>query len=338
MDVLSEVLRIIRLTGGFFFISRYSKPWSLSSPPADELARIMETRAECISLFHIVLEGRCWFSFEGRKPFVVDKGTLVIFPHSNAHIMYSNKGIYSRPITTLLSFTEGDRLPEINYGGKGKVSVLLCGYMQCDQKFNPLIGALPDVLLVSTRDSALCKHAAEKDVSLFRNIIQRNSGDWVDKTLQFIYKEAISKSPGSSTMMIRLTELLFVEVLRKYMEKLPTENGGWLAGIKDPEIGQALRLLHARPEYKWNVNELAQAVGVSRSALGQRFTELVGEPPISYLTGWRMQLAKTLLLQPNLSISSIAKQVGYDSDVSFSRAFKRFKGEPPVSWRNHKLE
>ncbi|CAN5185077.1 hypothetical protein BH23BAC1_BH23BAC1_45510 [soil metagenome] len=138
-------------------------------------------------------------------------------------------------------------------------------------------------------------------------------------------------------MIIQLTELIYVEVLRRYMKQLPYKSRCWLAGIKDSEIGLALRLLHAHPEHKWNVSELAQAVGVSRSALGQRFTDLVGEPPISYLTGWRMQLAKSLLLQPILSISSIAEQVGYNSDVSFSRAFKRFKGEPPVSWRNNAL-
>jgi AraC family transcriptional regulator, alkane utilization regulator len=335
MDVLSEVLRVVRLTGGIFFTTRFSAPWSVFSPPAGELGRLMHTRAECITLFHILLEGKCWFGLQGRQPFVVDKGTVVIFPHSPSHIMCSHTGLSSKPIVTLLPFAAEEGLPEIQHGGSGETTRFICGYLQCDQRFNPLIGALPDVLLISPRDSAVRKYAAEQDPALLPNILLTQAGDWMDTTLQYLIQETKDKRLGSATMMARLTELLFVETLRRYMQQLPAESDGWMAGIRHPEVGRCLHLLHAQPGKKWTMRELALAVGMSRSALAQRFTDLIGEPPIHYLTRWRMQLAKNLMLQPDLSISSIAAQIGYDSDEAFNRAFKRYIGEPPVSWRNH---
>jgi AraC-like DNA-binding protein len=146
-------------------------------------------------------------------------------------------------------------------------------------------------------------------------------------------EEADGARPGSFAMLARLTELLYVEVLRRYMQQLPSGHTGWLAGVKDPEVGRALRLLHARPERQWTVEDLAREVGVSRSGLAQRFTELTGEAPMRYLTGWRIELAKHLILQASLSIAEVAERVGYESEAAFNRAFKHHVGVPPVGWR-----
>ncbi len=156
---------------------------------------------------------------------------------------------------------------------------------------------------------------------------------WLASTLRHTIEEADGTHPGSFTMLARLTELLYVEVLRRYMQHLPSGETSWLAGVKDPEVGRALRLLHAQPERQWTVEDLAREVGVSRSGLAQRFTELAGEAPMRYLTGWRIQLAKHLILQAYLPIAEVADRVGYESEAAFSRAFKRHVGEPPVAWR-----
>ena len=338
MDMISEVLQTVRLTGGVFFDTKYAAPWSISSPAAAELAKIMRTKAECVSQFHLVSEGKCRYILDSYKSFQADEGNFIIFPHCNAHTMCSEADTYSKPIDSILPFEDCDNIQEVHYGGNGKKCQVLCGFVHNEQKLNPLIGSLPDVLVVSPPESGLWKHAAEKDVALLPNMIQRKSGDWVDQTLNFLAREAKSKKPGSAMMMIRLAEILFVEVLRQYIKKFPKESGGWLAGIKDHQVGLALRLLHEHPEHQWDVDELANAVGLSRSSLGQRFKMMVGEPPISYLTSWRMQLAKSLLLKPSENVASIAAKVGYDSDVAFNRAFKRYKGEPPVSWRKRALK
>ena len=164
-------------------------------------------------------------------------------------------------------------------------------------------------------------------------VILADADGWLASTLRHTIEEADGTRPGSFAMLARLTELLYVEVLRRYMRQLSSGQTGWLAGVNDPEVGRALRLLHAQPQRQWTVEELAHEVGVSRSGLAQRFTELVGEAPMRYLTGWRIQLAKHLILQAGLPIAEVADRVGYESEAAFNRAFKRHVGEPPVAWR-----
>lgn len=336
MDVLSEVLKVVRLTGAIFFTANLSDPWSVVSPPHDELARHMQTKTGCVMLFHIVTEGRCWIKMEHRPPFVLEKGSVIIFPHSCSHIMCSKVQLNPVPVMRLLHFEDIKGLPNVNYGGGGMRMSLICGYLKCDQRFNPLIGALPEVLLLLPQNENMSRDV-QNDPALNSNILFLTPGSWMDTTLAYLKQEIVHKNVGSATMIIRLTELLFVEVLRRYMHELPEKSNGWLAGIRDPEVGKALQLLHAQPGKKWDVKRLALAVGVSRSALAQRFHDLIGEPPIRYLTGWRMQLAKHLLSQPDFSLPTVAEQVGYDSDIAFNRVFKRYTGCPPASWRNQIL-
>lgn len=224
-------------------------------------------------------------------------------------------------------------MPRLDHGGGGAATRFVCGYLHCDQAFNPLIGALPTLLYVSGRDGSGRPARSEAETAEGRGVVRVGADGWLATTLQHTVEEADGTHPGSSAMLARLTELLYLDVLRRYMQLLPSGHSGWLAGVKDPEVGRALRLLHSRPERPWTVEELAREVGVSRSALAQRLSELAGEAPMRYLTGWRIQLAKHLILQTGLPIAEVAARVGYESEAAFNRAFKRHVGVPPVAWR-----
>jgi AraC-like DNA-binding protein len=208
----------------------------------------------------------------------------------------------------------------------------VCGYLHCDQRFNPLIGALPTMICVCGRDKTREEITAIESTKTAGLVLVEADG-WLGSTLNHTIEEASTMNPGSSAILVRLTELLYVEVLRRYMQRLRVGQTGWLAGVQDAEVGRALRLLHAQPEREWTIEELAREVGVSRSGLAQRFTELTGESPMRYLTGWRIQLAKHLMLQLALPIAEVADRVGYESEAAFNRAFKRNVGVPPATWR-----
>ena len=335
MDVLSDVLRIVRLTGSIFFTADLYDPWSVSSPSHEVLLRYMPKNAECVTLFHIVKEGGCWFKTESSKSFLLEKGSVIIFPQSCPHVMCSSMAIRPKPVIELLKFEKINGLLE--YGGNGERTKLVCGYLFCDQRFNPLLGAMPEMLILLPQ-----KENGNPDLpglfpELLPNVLTIFPGSWLDVTINHLITEIGGKNAGSDTIITRLTELMYVEVLRNYMQGLPEKSNGWLAGLRDAEVGKALMYLHAHPEEKWNVEQLAEKVGVSRSAFAQRFSDLIGESPIKYLTAWRMQLAQHLLLQPDLSMPLVAEKVGYDSDIAFNRAFKRYVGVPPAKWRDHKL-
>jgi len=333
MDVLSDVLRVVRLTSAVFFTARFSSPWSIESPPPDQLARSLRLRAESIALFHVLVEGQCWVSMEGHAPLKLEARDVIIFPHGDPHVISSQIGARPRPISALLPSQPSEEIPQLDYGGGGEATRFVCGYLHCDQRFNPLIGALPAMLHVCGQDGAETGEPSEVETGRGPGVVQVHADGWLASTLLHTIEEADGMRSGSSAMLVRLTELLYVEVLRRYMQRLPSGHASWLAGVKDSEVGRALRLLHARPERQWTVENLAREVGVSRSGLAQRFTELVGEAPMRYLTGWRIQLAKHLMLQSGLPIAEVADRVGYESEAAFNRAFKRHVGDPPVTWR-----
>lgn len=330
MDVLSDVLRTVRLTGSIFFTANFYEPWAILAPGQEELLKKMSSRAECISFFHIITEGRCQFDAKTSKPFSLEKDSVIIFPHSCPHVMASSLKIYPTPAIRLNVFDKAMRFSDVEYGGNGAKTQFICGYLLCDQRFNPLLGALPEMLILSRNKE---KHLTENP-ELKPNILSVEAGSWLAITLQHLIEEVVVKAEGSRTIITRLTEMMYVEILRRYMQELPEKSRGWLAAVRDPEIGKALKLLHADPGEKWNVEELAAKVGVSRSAFARRFSELTGDSPFHYLTEWRMQLAKSLLLQPDLSMAMVAEKVGYDSDIAFNRAFKRTTGTTPGAWRD----
>ncbi len=327
MDVLSDVLRVVRLTGSIFFTANLNDPWSIDSPPSDTIIRHMPQKAECLTLFHIITEGQCWFTPKNNETFTLSKGSVVIFPHGCAHIMGSDPQLRPVPLLDVLKFEELKGLPKVEYGGTGDKTQFVCGYLMCDQRFNPMLGAIPEVII-------LRKEYNEETLPFESSgIIPVKQDGWLDSTIQHLVDEVQQGDVGSFTLVTRLTELMYIEVLRRYMKRLPEKSQGWLAALRDQQVGRALRFLHAHPENKWNVEKLAGEVGVSRSAFARRFTDLLGESPMRYLTGWRMQLAKSMLQRPELNLSMIAQKIGYDSDYAFNRAFKRYVGEPPGQWR-----
>ncbi len=332
MDVLSDVLRVVRLSGSVFFTADLSSPWALESPVPEMLAPAVMPEAECVVLFHILVEGECEVLCKAHPVAAMQTGDVIVFPRGEQHTMRSHAAATSTPLSSIYSPGEYDEPPQLSFGGGGRTSRFVCGYLNCDQRFSPLVEGLPTMLLVRSRDDYSTIEAIDKAGSR-PTVVPQGSGTWLGTTLKFTINEARIARPGSAAILGRLTELMFVEILREYMQRLPVDQGGWLAGVKDPVVGKALGLLHASPARDWTVEELAREVAVSRSVLAQRFTELVGEAPIRYLARWRMQLAKQLMREGAQNIQDVATRVGYESEAAFNRAFKRATGSPPAAWR-----
>jgi AraC-like DNA-binding protein len=202
----------------------------------------------------------------------------------------------------------------INFGDGPASTTLVCGYLACDARpFNPLLESLPPVIKVG--DPA------------------HDGAGWISQFIRFAVAEAAGKHAGSESVLTKLSELLFIDVVRRYLETLPPEHAGWLAGLRDPLIGKVMSMMHARSAHDWTIDELAREAGMSRSVLAERFAKLIGIPPMHYLAKWRMQIASELLTSGKASLASIAADVGYESEASFSRAFKKMIGVPPSAWR-----
>jgi AraC-like DNA-binding protein len=299
------------------------------------LASIVMPKADCLVLFHILMEGICFVECPGIAPVKMGAGDVVIFPHGEPHTMRSHQPAKPTPISSVLSQVSPEAVPQVTFGGGGEKSRFICGYLNCDQRFNPLTAALPTMLLVRSSDEYAAVEAIDRN-GVRPARVPRGSRTWIGTTLRFTVNEAKAAQPGNAAMLGRLTELMFVEILRQYMQQLPADQGGWLAGLNDVHVGKALGLMHANPERNWTVGELAREAGASRSVLAQRFTELVGESPMRYLAAWRIQVAKQML-RDGANIAEISTRVGYDSEAAFNRAFKRTTGTPPASWRRKML-
>lgn len=314
MDALSETLRVVRLVGAFFIQARFTAPWCYYSPRAASCAPLLEPGAERVVIFHLITEGDCFVDMgDDTPPVRLTAGDVVVFPHGDAHTMNSGTGIKPAPGGRLADLLK-IRPRQINYGGGGAPTRLVCGYLACDARLARLLMAgLPSLLKVNVRGS--------------------NAGAWLEASVRYAMAEARSPRPGGAGVMAKLAELLFIEVLRMYMAEHGEGRTGWLAGIGDRIVGAALNALHQRPAHPWTLDELARVAGASRSVLAQRFTELVGNPPMQYLTQWRMLLAANMLRRSDAQMARIAEDVGYQTDTAFSRAFRREFGVPPAAWR-----
>jgi len=339
MDPLSDVLRVVRLGSSVFFSACLAAPWAVSSPEAEDLARALHLRPDCLSLFHLVAGGHCWVTAPGIEPLEVGAGAIVIFPHADPHAMMSTPGLETRPLTEVMPSVlrpAGETVPRFELGRGSDRVRLVCGYLRCDQRFNPLAGALPTLLIADPPRGelrALSTCRGERRLQLRRGAAD-SPRSWLERTFRYTVEEAEARRPGGGEMLSRLTELLYVAVLRQYMEQAEPHEGDWLGGVNDPHVGRALRLMHEHPSRKWTVTTLARECGLSRSALGRRFRLLVGQPPMRYLARWRIELARTMLRNPMLSIAQISSRVGFDSTVAFHHAFKRETGRPPAAWRD----
>lgn len=334
MDVLSDVLRTVRLSSSVFFTADMRAPWSVESPAPEVLAAALGSETSWVMLFHVVAYGSCVIEVEPGRSVRLDEGDVAIFPHGNSHVMASTLEARTEPtpIAAMLPRAPVALPCQLAHGdGSETTTRLVCGYLQGDEQFTPLARALPSLLCVRTGDHGAAIETLDGDVQE----LQRESprGAWLEMSLRYAMQEAGEGGVGAESSLARLTELLFVQVVRSYMERSELEQGSWLAGLKDVHVGKALALLHERPDHDWTVDELAREVGTSRSSLGQRFGRCLGQSPMRYLAAWRMQRARTLMRDPRLGLAEIATRVGYESEAAFHRAFKRHTGEPPATWR-----
>lgn len=314
MDVLSDVLHAIRLNGAALFRVSFRAPWSIVTSGGDNLERALSSPVRRIVVFHIVIRGHCWAQLEHGPPQRLGAGEAVVLPRSDVHVLADELG--RKPVATeaLLHDLPFFELRDLKYGGNGALTEILCGFLICDQTdFEPLFASLPPLLRTSFRGVA-------------------GMADLED-LLEHAVREAVSESEGGANSRLRMTELLFVEALRRYMVALPPDQTGWLAGLRDPAVGKVLGLMHDEPCYPWTVSELASRAAVSRSALAARFSALLGVPPMRYLARWRLLLAARELRDSRRSVAAIAASIGYDSPAAFQRAFKRFQGETPAACR-----
>ncbi len=320
-DVLSELLSAVRLTGSVFFDVTAIPPWVAEAPPSAQIANDVTPGAQHVIEYHVVTEGSCWISLvndDAFAPVRLEAGDIAVMPQGDPHALSSVAGMRADPIMEVHRRPEDDNaLPfKLTTGSGGRSDAhLLCGFFSCDVRpFNPLLDSLPRFIRYG-------RGASNASTGLLDNFIH------------FATTETNNKRAGSQSILNRLSELMFVEVIRMHMDQLAENNTGWLAGLRDPLVGRALTLLHAQPAHAWTLEELAAQAGASRSALAERFAHLTGYPPIQYLTQWRMQLAAKRLTDTNAKVAAVAEAVGYDSEAAFSRAFKKLTGRSPSEWR-----
>ena len=328
-DTLSDLLRAVRLRGALFYHIDGISPWVAEAPAASEIIPGVMPGAEHMMEFHGIVSGSCWAAIKGETPIRLDAGDVILFPQGDAHVMSSTPGMRGRgedkeffftprPPQLPFSFSMQDTEAAGSMGGaKPDCTTLVCGFLGLDARpFNPLLASLPRVLQVP--GSTL------------------GADSWVTSFLRTVARESNERRPGGEAVLERMSEMLFVEVLRRYIDALPSTQTGWLAGMRDPGVGRALALMHERPGKAWTLEMLAEEAALSRSSLHERFVHYIEQPPMQYLTRWRMQVAAGLLRDTNRKVIDISLDVGYESEAAFSRAFKREVGESPGAWRRSK--
>jgi len=309
MDPLSDVLRVVRLDGAYFYVVEAAEPWSVEALPARQLSPRIMPSAEHLISYHFLTEGRCFGGLIGEAQVEMGPGDVIVFPHGDGHVMSGARGMRTDPDR----YGAPDRYPNTVILGEGgaRTASFVCGFLGCDLRpFNPLLASLPRRI-----------HVRGMSAGLFGGFTRQ------------VTEESRLGRAGADCVLTRLAELMFIEVVRRYLDELPPGQTGWLAGLRDETVGRALALLHARPGHDWTLADLAGEVASSRSKLSERFTLLVGQPPMQYLAQWRMQIAAKLLSESSAKVAAVGSEVGYDSEAAFSRAFKKVTGLAPGAWR-----
>ncbi|MFL6466714.1 MAG: cupin domain-containing protein [Pyrinomonadaceae bacterium] len=318
MDVLSEVLKAVKLESALFFNAELSAPWCLIEPCSAEMAPYLSNEQGHLILYHYVVDGRGFArSSEGEQ---VDfaKGDVVIFPHGDMHFL--GNGSPEKPVDSMKMFEKNlsEGLKLARFGGGGEITRLVCGYMVCDPKLREFfLSGLPKMIKV--------------------HVSNEPSGQWLENSIRYSVGDG-NTDAGSGLVIAKLSEVLFVETLRRYINDLPDDSTGWLAGARDPSIGSSIALIHRDPANEWTVASLARQVGLSRTRFADRFHQLLGQSPMSYLAKWRLKLGAELLRSGDKSVAEIANAVGYGSEASFGRAFKREFELPPAQFRRARRE
>lgn len=321
MDVLSDILRVIKLEGALFFNAEFSAPWCLHSRLTAEVAHYLSPAANHLVLYHLLTEGRAYARLPDGRREELTAGDIVVFPRGDTHFL--GNGRPEKPVDSFKTFeknlTQGLRVAR--FGGGGEVTRFVCGFMACEPLLSEVfLSGLPPMLKV--------------------HIGTEPSGQWIENTIRFSVGDADNANAGhheanagSALVHAKLSEVLFVETLRRYISALPSDQIGWLAGARDQSIGKALALLHKDPARAWTISDLARGVGLSRTRLAERFRHYLGESPMAYLAQWRLRLAAGILQESDQSVAEVAEAVGYGSEASFNRAFKRQYAYPPAQFR-----
>jgi AraC-like DNA-binding protein len=316
MDALSDVLRAVRLKGAIFFDVHASDPWAAETPAGHQIVRRMFPAAEHLISYHAITRGTCWVCAGSEPPMLLVAGDIVVIPHGDAHVLSTKPGLrgtldlerYRAPneLELPVSISVGD--------GTSESAEFVCGFLGCDARpYNPLLGSLPRIFKISEQ-----------------------AGGPLGAYVQIALEESRRPRIGGESVLGRLSELMFVDVIRRYLETLPPDRLDWLAGLRDPHIGRALAEIHRDPARDWTLESLAHNVAMSRSAFAEHFAKFVGTPPMQYLTNWRMQIAANHLVSTTDSVAAIGNRIGYESEAAFSRAFKKVVGCPPSEWRKRK--
>ncbi|HEX7944650.1 MAG TPA: AraC family transcriptional regulator [Phenylobacterium sp.] len=313
MDALSDLLSVVGLSGGVFIDAEFTEPWSVAGRVSAEACRPFMTPPQEVIGFHYVTEGRFRVRIEGEPECEIGAGEAVMLPRNDMHAFGYGRDLPPILISDLIQPPNALGMSRMVHGGGGPRTRLICGFLGGNEQLRPLLVGLPRVMPLRLADLP--------------------GGDWLEGGLAYAAQTLAEGRPGAATVLTKISELLFTELVRHYLGELPPEQTGWLAGLRDPIAGRALSLLHTRVAEPWTTEALAGEVAMSRSAFADRFTAVVGQPPMRYLTAWRMQLAQQKLRETHANVAQIAFDVGYESEAAFARAFRRECGVPPAQWR-----
>ena len=314
MDALSDILRVARLSGGVFFNAEFSAPWCIAAQMAPELCAPFLGATDHLIPYHYVVDGEMYVAVTDQPRQRLRSGEVVLFPRNDFHLIGSDVGLAPVPASAVI-LSEGNKtLQTVRHGGGGTAAHMVCGFLGCDSDLtNPIVSTLPPSMILKVDDTP--------------------AADWIRSTFQYAAHEVAGGQTGSTAVLAKLSELLFVEAVRHYVRSLPEGQTGWLAGLRDPAVSRALALMHANLAHTWNVEELGREAGLSRSGLAERFTRLIGVAPMHYLADWRLQVAAQKLRDTSDPLVRVAEQVGYESEAAFSRAFRKKFGSAPATWR-----
>src|SRR5437764_627202 len=315
MDALSELLRAVKLEGALFFNGEFSAPWCLNTKP-DAIASYCSARPGHLIVYHFLTEGRAYIKVGDGRREELSAGDIVICPHGDEHLLGNGS---AEPLDSLKTFAEqlSQGLRLVRFGGGGEITKFVCGFLSCDPRLGRVfLSGLPSIVTVK--------------------VINDRSDQWLERSIRFSVDEANEANAGAELVRAKLAELLFVETLRRYINELPAGGVGWLAGARDSIVGHALALLHKDPKRAWTLSDLAREVGLSRSRLAERFRHFLGDSPMAYLAQWRLKLGAEILESSDDSIAEVAAAVGYGSEASFNRAFKREFNSPPAQFRRQR--
>ena len=316
MDALSDVLKVAHLTGGVFLHAEFFAPWCIAARVSPEHCAPALGPASHLIIYHYVVKGDLRIRVEGEdgEGLVIRAGEVVLLPRNDLHLIGSDLSLPPVAGSDIIQPPKDGGLFSIHHGGAGGCTRMICGFLGCaSAEGNPVLSTLPPLLKL--------------------NVEQGGAAEWIRSTFQYAADEVAAGRPGSETVLAKLSELLFVETVRRYAEALPDGQTGWFAGLREPPVARALALLHRDITRRWTVDDLGREVGLSRSALADRFVRLIGVPPMHYLASWRMQLAAQELRNTSASLAQVAEIVGYESEAAFSRAFKKAFGAAPATWR-----